>query len=107
MFEKHMPQSYRPRKHWTSTLRSRAGLEPYEHLTPGTSTFTISDSLGELYQLIEPSESHGTVKKLLDCNAATTFHVHVVTTASELLGADFLLGSSPMRKVSRTSITKQ
>ncbi|KAK3364627.1 hypothetical protein B0T25DRAFT_576849 [Lasiosphaeria hispida] len=94
MLEKHLPSIYRPEQHWTSPLRTRAGLEPCESLPVDASTFTILDGSGELSRLLRQPGCAKTEKWASRC----TFHIHVVTTASDLLETDFLMGSSPMRK---------
>jgi len=95
MLEIHLPSTYRPEEHWTSRLRTRAGLEPCENLPVDASTFTIVDGSGELSRLLQPGRAN--TKWASRC----TFHIHVITTTSDL-GAGFLVGSSPMRKVSNT-----
>ncbi|KAK0724581.1 hypothetical protein B0H67DRAFT_657164 [Lasiosphaeris hirsuta] len=94
MLEDHLPSTYQPEKHWTSPLRTRAGLEPCENLPVDASTFTIMDGSGDLSGLLRQLGCANT-KKWASC---CTFHIHVVTTASDLLETDFLMGSSPMRK---------
>lgn len=40
----HLGQAFVPSRHWTSSLRSRAGHVPYQKTVPNCSTFTLDDN---------------------------------------------------------------
>lgn len=52
LLEKHMGSAYAPGIHWTSRLRGRAGLTPYEVNDKTQSTFTIDDLSGSFTELL-------------------------------------------------------
>jgi hypothetical protein len=80
LFETHLGSSYLPEKHWTSPLRSKANLPPYEKEKDDTSTFTISDEDGAFKGFLRKFG----YRKAANWRSHQDFHIEVVTTGSGL-----------------------
>ncbi|KAF2679081.1 hypothetical protein K458DRAFT_408347 [Lentithecium fluviatile CBS 122367] len=93
LLEKQLGSDFIPEVHWTSSLRSKAGLLPFLKGKMTTSTFTINDL-------------HGTFSKILANNGykvasswrpSPTFHIDVVPSEGDLTEA-FCLDPNQVRK---------
>ena len=95
LLEKHMGNAYVPSIHWTSRLRGRAGLTPYEAINKTQSTFTIDDLSGSFTELLIRNGYKG----------ATSWRRHVVyhievNTSEAGLDSSFCLDPCQVEKVS-------
>lgn len=78
-----MGNAYAPSLHWTSRLRGRAGLTPYEYSDKIQSTFTIDDKLGSFTELL----IRNGYKNAASWRRYPTYHVEVNTSEVGLVSA--------------------
>jgi hypothetical protein len=76
LLKKYLGNEYLPNVHWTSALRSNAGHAPYRASLPDTSTFTITDSSGNLTELLKLDA--------ISFKKCPIFHIEVNSTELEL-----------------------
>lgn len=95
MLEKQLGFAFAPETHWTSSLRSKAGLSPFSKDDTTASTFTIKDVHGNFSNLL----TRNGYRKAASWRPSPTFHVEVVPSDGGLTEA-FCLDPNQVRKVS-------
>jgi hypothetical protein len=90
-----MGGAYSPDFHWTSRLRGRAGLLPYENIDETHSSFTIDDRSGRFTELI----SRSGYKDAALWSRYPIYHIEVNTSEAGLDSA-FCLDPYQVHKVS-------
>lgn len=90
-----MGNAYVPRSHWTSQLRRKAGIMPYEDSDKTQSTFTIDDISGSFTEML----ARNGYKRAASWRRYVTYHIEVNTSESGLLSS-FCLDPCQIEKVS-------
>lgn len=72
LFENRLGRAYIPGLHWTSPLRTRAGLLPYHSSDENTSTFTIEDGTGALISFAPNKRLRTVVSIIRDARGSNT-----------------------------------
>ncbi|KAK4182912.1 hypothetical protein QBC35DRAFT_135831 [Podospora australis] len=90
LFEIHLGVSYVPELHWTSNLRTRAGLEPVSTSCEKghTPAFTIQDTSQSFWKVLA---SNGAEIPPAKNNSYHEFHVDVITLDGELGTSTFFM----------------
>jgi hypothetical protein len=81
-----MGGTYLPVLHWTSCLRSKAGICPYENTDSSQSTFTIDDKSGTFTELLLRNGYNAA----RSWRSHPTYHIEVNTSVAELLSKFYL-----------------
>ena len=97
MLEKQLARAYSPARHWTSCLRSKAGISPFESPDVSQSTFTIDDELGAFTELLIQNG----YKAAGAWRGRPTYHIEVNTSEAGLL-SKFYLDQYQIQKVCLT-----
>ena len=92
----HLDKSYSPEIHWTSTLRTRAGLKPFQSAAEYVPAFTIDDTTKSLFKILG--------KKGLDIQVSRAvsyirFHIDVLTIKGDLEGSQFFMHPKQFKHV--------
>jgi hypothetical protein len=95
LLEKQLGSAFVPETHWTSPLRSKAGLSPFSKDDRTTSTFTIEDVHGSFSNLLTKNG----YRKAAKWRPFPTFYVEVVPSEGDLMEV-FCLDPDQVRKVS-------
>ncbi|PVH69973.1 hypothetical protein DL98DRAFT_661395 [Cadophora sp. DSE1049] len=99
LLEQNLGRSYVPTTHWTSRLRGRAGLTPYQSDDMTRSTFTIDDEMGTLTSwLIQKGCEAPT-----SWNKYPTYHVEVNTSENKFLSS-FCLDPYQVQKARKCNL---
>jgi len=81
-----MGGTYLPILHWTSSLRSKAGICPYENTDSSQSTFTIDDKSGTFTALLLRNGYNAASS----WRSHPTYHIEVNTSETGLLSKFYL-----------------
>ncbi|KAK5651417.1 hypothetical protein OQA88_12505 [Cercophora sp. LCS_1] len=84
----HLGKAYVPETHWTSSLRTRAGLRPVASTNDYTPAFSINDKSKSLWKFLT---KNGLDLQIPNSVSHVKFHIDVVTTRGELEGSRFLI----------------
>lgn len=93
----HLGKAYNPETHWTSSLRTRAGLRPVLSATDYTPAFCINDKSKGLWKFLT---NNGLKLQMPKSVSHFKFHIDVVTTGGELEGSHFLIHPKHLEHVS-------
>jgi hypothetical protein len=81
-----MGETYSPALYWTSCLRSKAGIYPYENTDRNQSTFTINDKSGTFTELLLRNGYNAA----RSWRSYPTYHIEVNTSETGLLSKFYL-----------------
>ncbi|KAK1749729.1 hypothetical protein QBC47DRAFT_131160 [Echria macrotheca] len=100
----HLGKAYIPETHWTSSLRTRAGLRPVPSATTYTPAFCINDKSKSLWKFLTKS---GLNLPMPESVSHFKFHVDVITTGGDLEGSDFLIHPKHLEHIQKYCLLQE
>ncbi|KXX78121.1 Heterokaryon incompatibility protein 6, OR allele [Madurella mycetomatis] len=103
LLEFHLKKNYSPLENWTSILRTRAGLPPYDPGDEAVSSFTVVDARFVFTEFLSQHGYKDAMPK--GTGRIATYHLEVVTTEGTLEDSKFYLrGYQIAKNLSFTSV---